>query len=193
MVPKAMPAQHETHKASVSRRLGESLAKTYDLDDESTERVLAAGLLLRVRELVLREIDANLAPFGTSHARFQVLSILYTEPDGLMLKEIAARASVHPTTMTATVERLVRDGLIERRSIPGNRRTILAVCTREGRRLYRVAHARLAAIEYGLSDVEIGAIRSLISSLDAVAYNFEEAEQPTADGDSAREGAADAS
>lgn len=188
-----MPTEHETLKAMVSRRLAESLGKIYDLDDEGTDRVLVAGLLLRVRELVIREIDANLSEFGTSHARFQVLSILYYEPDGLMLKEIAARASVHPTTMTSTAERLVRDGLIERRAMANNRRTILAVCTREGRKLYRKAHAKLAAIEYGLSDVDITTIRSLIRGLDVLASTFEEADQSAADGGRALGGAADAS
>jgi DNA-binding MarR family transcriptional regulator len=163
-------------RATVTRRLAESLGELYDLDDDAADRVLAAGLLLRVRELVLRGIDSNLSQFGTSHARFQVLSILANAPDGLQLSEIAARASVHPTTMTSTVERLVRDGLIERRSPPGNRRTILAVCTRKGRKLYQQAHAQLSAIEYGLSEVEIGVIRELLRSLDAVAANFENLE-----------------
>jgi DNA-binding MarR family transcriptional regulator len=186
MVPRAMPAEHEVLNATITRRLVESVGETYDLDDQATDRVLVAGLLLRVREMVLREIDGNLSQFGTSQARFQVLSILYNEPDGLMLKEIAARASVHPTTMTSTVERLVRDGLIERRALPNNRRTIIAVCTREGRRLYRMAHAKLAAIEYGLSDVDPEVIRSLLRGLDAVAYAFEEPRQSPADDGDAR-------
>ena len=164
-------------KAATTRRLAESLGEVYDLDADAADRVLAAGLLLRVRELVLRGIDSNLSQFGTSHARFQVLSIVVTAPEGLQLNEIAARASVHPTTMTSTVERLVRDGLLERRSPPGNRRTILAVCTRKGRKLYQQAHAQLSAIEYGLSEVEIGSIRELLRSLDAVAENFEKAEK----------------
>jgi DNA-binding MarR family transcriptional regulator len=160
----------------VTRRLAESLSEIYDLDADAADRVLAAGLLLRVREIVLRGIDSNLSQFGTSHARFQVLSILANAPDGLQLNEIAARASVHPTTMTSTVERLVRDGLLERRSPPGNRRTILAVCTRKGRKLYHQAHAQLAAMEYGLAEVDIDVIRELLHSLDVVAENFESAE-----------------
>ena len=191
MVPKAMPTEREVPQSTVSRRLAESLGAMYDLEEEATDRVLAAGLLLRVRELVLHEIDANLAPLGTSHARFQVLSILYGEPDGLQLNEIAARASVHPTTMTSTVERLVRDGLIERRSKANNRRTVLAVCTREGRKLYRKAHAKLAAIEYGLSDVDIDAVQSLIRGLDAVAFTFEKADQPAANSTRRRSAATD--
>jgi DNA-binding MarR family transcriptional regulator len=188
-----MPTERQTLKATTSRRIAESVARIYDLDDEATDRVVVADLLLRVRELVHRDIDANLSQFGTSHARFQVLAILYNEPDGLKLNEIAARASVHPTTMTSTVERLVRDGLVERRATPNNRRTILAVSTREGRKLYRQAQAKLAALEYGFSDVDIKSVRSLIRGLDALAYTFEEANRSTADGTHARSGGADVS
>ncbi|MGF7236344.1 MAG: hypothetical protein ACQSGP_15475, partial [Frankia sp.] len=66
----------------------------YDLGPAATGRVLVAGLLLRVRELLLRELDAVLSQLGTSHARYQVLSIVCPEPEGLQLREIAARASV---------------------------------------------------------------------------------------------------
>lgn len=160
-------------RSLTTRRLADSLGEIYDLNADATDRVLVAGLLLRVREQLLREIDANLSPFGTSHARFQVLSIVWNAPDGLQLNELAARASVHPTTMTSTVDRLERDGLIERRSLPGDRRTILAVCTPKGRKLYEQAHAKLAAIEYGLAEVDVRTIRNLLNGLDKIARILE--------------------
>jgi DNA-binding MarR family transcriptional regulator len=91
----------------------------------------------------------------------------------VQLSEIAARASVHSTTMTATIDRLVRGGLIERRADPNDRRRILAVATRDGHNLYRRAHAELAAIEYGLADVDSDVIKGLLEGLDNVALAFE--------------------
>jgi DNA-binding MarR family transcriptional regulator len=75
--------------------------------------------------------------------------------------------------MTATIDRLVRGGLIERRADPDDRRRILAVATREGHNLYRRAHAELAAIEYGLADVDTETVKSLLKGLDNVALVFE--------------------
>lgn len=154
-------------------RLTDSVSKVYDLGSAATERVLAAGLLFRVRELLLRKLDAVLSEFGTSHAKYQVLSIVCHVPEGLQLSEIAARASVHPTTMTSTIDRLVRDGLIERQADPTDRRSILAVSTPKGRDLYERARAELAAIEYGLAEVDSKTIRSLLDALDKIAASFE--------------------
>lgn len=162
-----------TGRSATATRLTNSVSKLYDLGPAATERVLAAGLLLRVRELLLRELDAVLSRLGTSHARYQVLSIVCPEPGGLQLREIAARASVHPTTMTSTIDRLARDGLIERRADPNDRRGILAVATPKGQKLYQQAHAELAAIEYGLADIDSDTIASLIDGLDKVAAVFE--------------------
>ena len=159
---------------SVTRlRLTDSVSKLYDLDAAAIDRVLAAGLLLRVRELLLDKLDTVLSRLGTSHAKYQVLSIVCLEPEGLQLGEIAARASVHPTTMTATIDRLVRGGLIERRANPNDRRGILAIATPAGNSLYERAHAELAAIEYGLADVDSDAIKSLLDGLDKLAIVLE--------------------
>jgi DNA-binding MarR family transcriptional regulator len=175
------PATHESSPAGgaeVARsvtgaRLSTWVGKMYDLDAAASERVVAAGLLLRVRELLLRDLDAVLGRLGTSHAKYQVLSIVYPEPDGLQLRDIAERASVHPTTMTGAVDRLARSGLIERRVDPTDRRGILAVATPEGRELYERAHADLVRREYGLADVDPDTVRTLVECLDAVAAALE--------------------
>jgi DNA-binding MarR family transcriptional regulator len=162
-----------TGRSATSARIADALGQVYDLDSAGTERLIVAGLLLRVRDLLLRELDSVLSELGTSHAKYQVLSIVCPEPDGVQLSEIAARASVHSTTMTATIDRLVRGGLIERRADPNDRRRILAVATRDGHNLYRRAHAELAAIEYGLADVDSDVIKGLLEGLDNVALAFE--------------------
>jgi DNA-binding MarR family transcriptional regulator len=160
-------------RSATGARLSTWVGKMYDLDGAASERVVAAGMLLRVREMLLRDLDDVLGRLGTSHAKYQVLSIVYPEPDGLQLREIAARASVHPTTMTGTVDRLARSGLIERRADPNDRRGILAVATPQGRALYESAHADLARREYGLADVDPDTVRTLVECLDEVAAALE--------------------
>ncbi|MGF7239244.1 MAG: MarR family winged helix-turn-helix transcriptional regulator, partial [Frankia sp.] len=74
---------------------------------------------------------------------------------------------------TSSIDRLARDGLIERRADPSDRRGILAVATPKGQELYGQAHAALAAIEYGLADIDSDTVNSLIDGLDKVASVFE--------------------
>ena len=135
--------------------------------------VVAAGLLFRTRELLLRELDAALNDVGTSQARHQVLTIVCHAAGGLQLSEIAARAAVHPTTMTSTIDRLERDGFIERRSDPKDRRGTLAVATKKGKNSYEQGRKALLAIDFGLANVPKGTVEMVISSLDRWALELE--------------------
>lgn len=173
--PKAEPAAGSTTGvlSETTRRITESVDRLYELNPEATNRVLAAALMLRARDLLLHQLDSVLGDYGTSHARYQVLSIVCNVPEGLQLSEIAIRASVHSTTMTATIDRLVRDGLLVRKPSPHDRRTILAVSTPKGRQLYAKAHAELISIEYGLVQVDSETIRNVLEGLDKIAAVLE--------------------
>lgn len=173
-------------RSVTSNRLTDSVSKVYDLDSTATTRVLVAGMLLRVRELLLREIDGVLSRYGTSHARYQVLAIVCHEGGGLQLGEIAAQASVHPTTMTSTVDRLARDGLIERQADPSDRRGILAVATPKGRALYERAHAELTSTQYGLAGIDGDVIASLLDGLDQIAVTIESSSESARPGSGPR-------
>jgi DNA-binding MarR family transcriptional regulator len=142
--------------------------------DPPTKAIVAAGLLFRVREMLLREIDGALAAVGTSHPRHQVLSILHSFPNGLQLGEIAARAAVHPTTMTSTIDRLERDGFIERRPDPNDRRGTLAVATAKGRKSFERGHVALVEIDYGLANIPKSTIDTMIKTLDRLASELEQ-------------------
>ncbi len=55
------------------------------------------------------------------------------EDDGLRMGELAARARLAKQTMTTMVRLCERDGLVERRPDPGDRRGTLVRLTRKGR------------------------------------------------------------
>lgn len=154
-------------------RVADTISRGYDLEPEVAAKAQAAGLLLRVRDLLIRDLDALLAPLGTSNARYQVLAIICRSEDGLQIGEIAARASVHPTTMTSTIDRLRRDGLIRRRSVPSDRRAIKIVATAKGQELYEQARDALVSVEFGLAEVDSSIIDVLLPSLDSVAKVLE--------------------
>ena len=60
------------------------------------------------------------------------LMVLIDREDGLPLGEVAQQMEVSPATITGITERLVRKGLIARRSDPSDRRLIRVVLTAAG-------------------------------------------------------------
>jgi DNA-binding MarR family transcriptional regulator len=70
---------------------------------------------------------------GMSLAGTGVLRLLAAH-DGLKSSEVAARGWSTPGTVTSVVDTLVRDGCVERRRDPGDRRVVRLYLTEEGRR-----------------------------------------------------------
>lgn len=75
-----------------------------------------------------------------------VLLPLYEE-DGLRMGELAARARLSKQTMTQMIARLERDGLVERRTDPGDGRATLIYMTERARSFEPVAAAVLAELD----------------------------------------------
>jgi DNA-binding MarR family transcriptional regulator len=63
---------------------------------------------------------------------------------------MGARLLVHPTSITSTIDRLERDGLVRRVPHPDDRRTVLAEITDDGRRVVDEATEALTAAEFGV-------------------------------------------
>ncbi len=78
--------------------------------------------------LLVRELERHLAPLGLSPGHMPVLLAL---EDGAALtqKALAERAAVEQATMTATLTRMERDGLVIRRPNPEDGRSTLVALT----------------------------------------------------------------
>ena len=107
------------------------------------DAMVAAISIVRAQQIVLARADAALAPFGLTFSRFEALALLSFSRRGAL--------QVHPTSVTNTVNRLERDGLARRASSDGDRRTVLAEITPEGRRVVVVAARALAGVDFGLA------------------------------------------
>ena len=113
--------------------------------------MVAATSLVRGHQIVLARVDAALAPFGLTFSRFEALALLYFSRRGaLPMGKIGDRLQVHPTSVTNAVDRLERDGLARRAASDGDRRTVLAAITPEGRRVVVAAARALAEADFGL-------------------------------------------
>ena len=69
------------------------------------------------------------------------------EEDGLRMGEVASRARLSKQTMTTMVRLAERDGLVERRSDPGDRRATRVHLTAKGLRFKPVAERVLADLD----------------------------------------------
>lgn len=78
--------------------------------------------------LFTRAIERRLAPAGIATA---YLPVLFALGDGTAMtqKALAQRAAVEQPTMAATLKRMERDGLVQRRPDPADRRSALVALT----------------------------------------------------------------
>lgn len=100
--------------------------------------------------LLVRELEQRLAPLGLSPAHMPVLLALETT-DSLPQKALAERAGVEQPTMTATLNRMERDGLVLRTPNPEDGRSMLVALT-------PLARARLPEVEKAASAINAMAL-----------------------------------
>ena len=104
--------------------------------DLRADESLAIGFALVARAFE-RELRAALAAHGVAPGQFHVLLALY-EHDGQSQAELARVTAVAQPTMAATLERMERDGLVERAPpTAGGRRLAGVHLTASARRLER--------------------------------------------------------
>ena len=91
---------------------------------------------VRGSALLLERLDAELVEsHGLTLADYEILVWLSEAPrGGLRMSELADRALVSRSRLTYRLDRLVADGLVERRPCASDRRGSLAVLTPTGRR-----------------------------------------------------------
>ncbi|MFF2486097.1 MarR family winged helix-turn-helix transcriptional regulator [Microbacterium sp. NPDC058062] len=103
--------------------------------------------IMRAQQVMLGRVERALAPFELSFARFELLRLLAFSRDGQMPQSsVIARLQVHPASVTHTVRRLVRDGLVQREPHPQDGRAALLLLTERGRDLVERATVDLNAV-----------------------------------------------
>jgi DNA-binding MarR family transcriptional regulator len=106
--------------------------KRWLTDDEQ----VAWRAFLRGAALLLERLDAELFEgHGLTGSDYEILVALSEGPrGGLRMAEVAERALVSKSRLTYRVDRLVAEGLVERKPCPSDRRGSLAALTPAGRR-----------------------------------------------------------
>jgi len=138
----------------------------------------AVTSVMRAHQILLGELDALLRPFGLTFARYEALVLLsFSRAGALPMRLIGERLMVHPTSVTNTIDRLERAGLVTRKPNPADRRGTLAEITAAGRKVVAEATQVLMDAGFGLrgyDDKQLDDLFGLLRSLRVDAGDFSE-------------------
>jgi DNA-binding MarR family transcriptional regulator len=142
----------------------------------------AAGMavltsIMRVQQVLIARVDDELRPFGLTLARYEVLMLLvFSRSGALPMGKVGERLQVHPASVTNAMDRLEKQGLVERRSDPDDGRRLLAHITAEGRTAADQATTALNAHVFSrveLAPGELGDLFGLLRKLRHAAGDFD--------------------
>lgn len=141
----------------------------------SKERLRLWIRLLRVVHVVEGELRERLKrEFDTTLPRFDVLSALYRERDGMLMSDLSRFLLVSNGNVTGIVERLVADGLVQRTAREGDRRAFVVRLTEDGvARFEAMAAAHESWIADLLGEIEETDAKTLSAMLKAFRSNWE--------------------
>ncbi|MGP4112029.1 MarR family winged helix-turn-helix transcriptional regulator [Streptomyces sp. 4N509B] len=134
--------------------------------------------VMRAHQILLARVDAVVRPYGLTFARYEALVLLtFSRAGELPMSKIGERLMVHPTSVTNTIDRLVRSGLVTKRPNPDDGRGVLASITEEGRRVCDAATRDLMGVDFGFSaydEEECREIFAILRPLRVAAQDFRE-------------------
>lgn len=130
------------------------------------DAMVSATSIARAHQIVLGRINQALTPLSLTFSRYEALALLSFARNGSMaMARMGERLQVHPTSVTSTIDRLERDGLVERTPHPDDRRATLATLTESGRAMHADATNALEEIRWGMGDVADEQLRGLNAEL----------------------------
>jgi DNA-binding MarR family transcriptional regulator len=136
---------------------------------DAAPAMAAVTSVMRAQQLFLARVDEQLAPFGLTLARFELLRLLaFTRHGELPLGKLGERLQVHATSVTSAVNRLEAQGFVRREPHPTDGRTTLAAITPEGREAVEQATGVLNAevfADIGLADRDVGRLFRLLEQV----------------------------
>jgi len=123
-------------------------------------------------------LDQRIAPFGLTEARWLVLLSLARRGDGVTQKDLAARLAIEAPTLVRTLDWLQRQGFVERRAVPTDRRAKTIHLTDKARPLLLRIEAEAAAMRAEiLADIPEQDLAACLAVLGRVAQGLARTEE----------------
>ena len=161
--------------------MSQSVKKLIDeADDYATKNRLRLWLkLLKLTRQIESELRENLrVEYQTTLPRFDVMAALYRFPKGLLMNELSEALKVSNGNVTGIVDRLVKDALVIRAAVPGDRRALCVKLTAAGKKEFlKQAVQHESWVDTLLSDVSPDDAELIMALIDK-AYAKTSQEQP---------------
>lgn len=103
-------------------------------------------MLMSNHMLLQKKLLAGLKDTGLTIGQPKVLDYL-GEHNGASQKDIAAGCHIEAGSLTSVLNRMEESGLVQRRTLNGNRRSYFVFLTEEGERLYKVVQEAFKDLE----------------------------------------------
>jgi DNA-binding MarR family transcriptional regulator len=124
-----------------------------------------------------RELRREARALGASPEQVALLVSIKYAP-GIGIRELAARERVSPPAMTKHVDRLERDGLVERKPSEDDRRRVGIRLTEDGQRLLRrVRSRRTAWLAQRLGELDEDALAAIAAAVEPLEQLLHEDER----------------
>ena len=104
----------------------------------------------RTAAWLAKQVEIGLGTVDLSLPQYRILGLL--DESSAVSSHLAERLAVRPPTITAVVDGLVAKGLVERRTVEGDRRRVDHVLTTAGHRVLAAADAAIDARLHEITD-----------------------------------------
>jgi DNA-binding MarR family transcriptional regulator len=160
------PKRTRAVAAKLSELRGLSHLESFDPATDNSLAVVAFMHIHHTSDLLIKAAERDLAAYGLTIARYAILRML-ARREPMPLSWLADKHYSRRSNITAMVERLVRDGLLERFPDETDRRIVRVGLTPEGVKIVvkaRKPHFRF--IEKTMAPLGPDELRRLIAALD---------------------------
>jgi DNA-binding MarR family transcriptional regulator len=136
--------------------------------EEAAPGMAAVTTITRAQQILEGRVELDLAPYGLTFARFEILRLLgFSQTGRLPMGKISDRLQVHPASVTSAVKRLEREGLIRREPDSVDNRVVLAALLPEGRRVLEPATQAVNTVfeSLGLDHYDVERLLDLLNPI----------------------------
>jgi DNA-binding MarR family transcriptional regulator len=146
--------------------------RTISTEPPSNRRYEALLRLLRTANAIWDASRVFFEQWDLSSSQFNVLNLLHAHAEGLSQTELGRQLLTHRSNVTGLVDRLEKRGLVQRKSVSGDRRAYRVVLTKSGANLLKKIlpryHEEAQDVWAGVSDKGIS---ELLDALEHVTRN----------------------
>ena len=139
--------------------------------------------MLTCTQLIEKQVRSGLRDeFNTTLPRFDLMAQLERAPLGMKMNELSRRMMVTGGNITPVTDQLVKEGLVERMSLPNDRRAWLIRLTPAGRALFKKMARRheawIVAAFSSLDSHELNQLHALLGQVKQHARPTDNTENP---------------